>query len=242
MAFDFDYENLELLHSDELSGDFAQWHHEGIGQIFPGPQGGMRLCLIGSRQSREGCMAFFRPTLPDQVAIEYDLTIRSHGGLMINYLAIRGIDGEDMIADAGKLPPRTGIMADYWSRKRGLQSYHVSFSRFDDRSQHTGTCNWRRNPGCYLVAHGADPVNELNRRYRIRLVKDAGHCALYVDGACAHGFVDRDTRRGPVPDSGKFGFRLIGADVLADVERFCVYRVARNERIWAVNEVQSETT
>lgn len=240
MAFDFDYPNLDLLHHDDLSGDFSQWHHEGIGRIAPGPHGFLRLHCLGSRQGSEGCMAFFRPTLPDQVAVEYDLTVRSHGGLVINYLAIRGLAGEDLIADADKLPTRTGIMANYWSRQWGLQSYHVSFSRFNDRGEHTGSCNWRRNPGCYLVAHGMDLVTELNRRYRIRGVKDGGHCALYVDGACAHGFVDRDTRRGPIPDSGKFGFRLIGSDVMADVENFNVYRVARNEKIWNVNEVQPE--
>ena len=198
----------------------------------------MRLHCFGSRQGREGCMAFFRPTLPDRIAVEYDIIIRSHGGLVINYVAIRGIRGEDMIAEADRLEPRTGIMANYWSRQWGLQSYHVSISRFRDAGEHTGTCNWRRNPGCYLVAHGKDYVRELNRGYHIELVKDAGHLALSVDGECAHGFVDRDETRGPIPDTGKFGFRLIGSDVAADVSDFKVRRLGPCEKVWAVNEEQ----
>lgn len=216
-----DYADQDLLHTDDFAG-FDAWHHEGIGEIVPAPDGGMRLHCLASKQGGPGCMAFFRPDLPDQVAIEYDLTIRSQGGLVINYIAIRGLNGEDMIADADRLQPRTGIMANYYALKWGLQSYHVSVSRFNDTGEHTGTSNWRRNPGCLLIGHGLDPVGELNRPYHIRLTKDAGACQLYVDGLFAHGFIDRDTSRYPIPDTGKFGFRLIGSDVMADVARFRV--------------------
>jgi hypothetical protein len=229
---EFDYENAECLHTDNFSAGLEYWHHEGIGAIGPAPGGGMRLHCAGSRQGGEGCMAFFRPTLPDRVAYEYDLTVRSHGGLVINYLAIRGLRGEDMIEECDRLEPRTGIMANYYARKWGLQSYHVSISRFNDAGEHTGTCNWRRNPGSILMAHGVDLVREINRRYRIRIVKDGGHCQLYVDGCCAHGFVDRAAARGPTPDGGKFGFRLIGSDVMADVENFAVFRVKENRKVW----------
>jgi hypothetical protein len=230
---EFDYDDLETLHTDDFKSGFEYWHHEGIGAIGPAPGGGMRLHCTGSRQGGEGCMAFFRPTLPDRIAYEYDLTVRSHGGLVINYLAIRGVSGEDMIEDSGKLEPRTGIMANYYAKKWGLQSYHVSISRFNDKGEHTGTCNWRRNPGSILMAHGVDLVREINRRYHIRIVKDSGHCQLYVDGCCVHGFVDRNTARGAIPASGKFGFRLIGSDVMADVENFAVFRVRENHKIWA---------
>jgi hypothetical protein len=229
---EFDYNNIEQLHADDFKNGFGLWHHEGIGEIKPAPEGGMRLHCHGSQQGREGCMAFFRPTLPDQVAYEYDLTVRSHGGLIINYIAIRGLAGEDMIEDRDKLEPRTGIMANYFAGKWGLQSYHVSVSRFTDGGTHTGTCNWRRNPGSIVMAHGVDMVREINRRYHIRIVKDAGHCEIYVDGCCAHGFVDRNTERGPIPDTGKFGFRLIGSDVAADIENFVVYKVEDKPKLW----------
>ena len=245
----FDYENELLLHSDDFDAGFDQWHHEGVGEIKATPAadgsktsgsgtgdtsggGGMRLHCLGSQQGREGCMAFFRPDLPDLVAYEYDLTIRSQGGLVINYLAIRGMRGEDMIADADKLKPRTGIMGNYFATRWGLQSYHVSVSRFNDKGEHSGTCNWRRNPGMVLVGHGMDLVTEIDRTFHIRITKDQGHCQLYVDGVHAHGFVDRDTARGPIPDTGKFGFRLIGSDVMADIEHFRVYKLKPNPGVW----------
>jgi len=224
------YPNLELLYADDFA-DFNNWHHEGIGDITRAPDGGMRLHCLGSKQGGRGCMAFFRPTLPDQIAVEYDLTVRSHGGLVINYIAIRGLNGEDLIADRDRLEPRTGIMANYFARKWGLQSYHLSFSRFDDAGRHTETSNWRRNPGSLLVGHGLDPCTELHRRYHIRITKDEGHLQLFVDGRFAHAFIDRDSSRYPIPDTGKFGFRLIGADVMADIFAFRVYRVAPSQEI-----------
>lgn len=229
------YANLETLHQDDFTS-FDNWHHEGVGEIGAGPDGGMRLHCFGSRQGSRGCMSFFRPTLPDQVAIEYDLIVQSHGGLIINYLAMRGLNREDLIKDTPRaLPERTGIMRDYWHRDMGLQSYHVSVSRFNDKGVHTGTSNWRRNPGALLIGHGEDLVCEIGKRYRIRVTKDAGHCQLYVDGHFAHGFIDRDILRLPIPDYGKFGFRMIGSDVLADVFDFRVYRIESSSEVWAFN-------
>ena len=229
-----DYPDLELLHQDDFAAGFAAWHHEGVGGIAPGPGGTMRLRCTGSRQGAEGCMAFFRPTLPDQIAVEYTVTILSQGGLMINYLACRGLQGEDLIADRDRLPPRTGIMRNYWDAEFGLQSYHVSVSRFNDKGLHTQTSNWRRNPGTLLVGHGSDPITQVGRPYRIRLTKDRGHGQLYVDGTFAHAFIDRDRARLPIPDYGKFGFRLIGAEVAVDIADFRVHRLASDPETWKI--------
>ncbi len=222
-----DYANKQLLHEDQLT-DVSAWHHEGIGSIGPLRGGGMQLICPGSQQGGPGCMAFFRPTLPDQIVVEYDIVIHSHGGLVINYVAIRGLHGEDLIADADALEPRGGEMKNYFARKWGLQSYHLSFSRFNDQGQHTNTSNWRRNPGCRLAGHGNDLVRELGQKHHICLTKDEGYLQFYVDGVFAHGVVDRDTSRYPIPDTGKFGFRLIGSDVKADVFNFRVYRTETN--------------
>jgi len=230
-----DYENLETLYSDDFE-NFDNWHHEGVGEIAEAPEGGMRLHCFGSKQGGRGCMAFFRPTLPDQVAFEYDIMVHSHGGLVINYLAIRGINDEDMIEDMDRLRPREGIMANYYAVKWGLQSYHVSFSRFNDKGEHTGTSNWRRNPGALLIGHGRDLCTEIGKKYHIRVTKDFGHCQLYVDGVFAHGFVDHDFSR-PIPDKGKFGFRLIGSDVKADVWNYRVYRIPKNDGPWRSNAI-----
>lgn len=227
----FEYPNLETLHSDAFTS-LENWHHEGIGELVKLPQGGMQLHCHGSRQGAEGCMAFFRPTLPDHIAVEYEMVVHSHGGLVINYLAIRGLRGEDLISDASKLPPRKGTMPNYYALKDGLQSYHVSISRFGDKGQHTETSNWRRNPGGHLVGHGIDPCQEIGRRYRIRVVKDRGHLQMFVDGKFAHGFVDWNDAPLTRPDYGKFGFRAIGSDVKIDVFDFKVCRVAANDKQW----------
>lgn len=220
-----DQPNLALIQADDFA-DYSRWHHEGIGSIQRGPEGAMRLHCLGSAQGSRGCMAFFHETLPDQVAIEYDIAIRSHGGLVINYLAIRGLHGEDLIADRDSLPSRTGVMSDYFALDKGLQSYHVSFSRFDDTGRHTQTSNWRRNPGCFLVGHGVDLATDINRRFHIRITKDRGSLQFFVDGTFAHGVVDWRSHPLPIPDHGKFGFRLIGSDVMADVWNFRVHRIA----------------
>ncbi len=225
------YSDLEKLHHTDFSA-LDNWHHEGIGKIEPAPDGGMRLHCFGSQQGREGCMAFFRPTLPDHIAVEYDIVVRSHGGLVINYLSIRGINGEDIIEDRQKLPPRTGVMADYFAERQGLQSYHISFSRFDDQGRHTDTSNIRRNPGGLLMAQGIDPCMTINRTYKIRICKTKGHFQFFVDGVFASDVFDRDESRFPIPDHGKFGFRLIGSDVMADIRDFRVYAIEPQPNIW----------
>lgn len=225
------YRDTQELHRDEFV-TLDQWHHEGIGQLVPAPDGGVRLHCQGSRQGAEGCMAFFRPTLPDHIAVEYDIIVRSHGGLVINYVAIRGLNGEDLITDRDRLPPRTGVMADYFSVKKGLQSYHLSFSRFDDKGVHTDTSNIRRNPGSLLVAQGIDPCMEINRSYHVRLCKTRGHVQFMVDGVFASSCFDRDTAQHPIPDHGKFGFRLIGSDVLADIRHLRVFAIEPQPEVW----------
>jgi hypothetical protein len=219
-----EYENAETLYEDDFSS-LEHWHHEGIGEIQPGPEGGMRLHCFGSRQGGQACMAFCRETFPDHISIEYEVIIRTHGGIFINYLACRGLNGEDLIEQHGKrLAERTGVMANYYSRQWGLQSYHLSISRFNDEGVHSGTSNWRRNPGSILVGHGPDPCKELNTRYAIRIIKDRGHCQLYCDGEFVYAFLDRDIQYLPIPDRGKFGFRCIGSDVMVDVFNLRVRR------------------
>ena len=219
-----DYPDKNFLEEDSFDS-LDRWYHEGAGQLERIEGGGMRLGCLGSRQGSHGCMAFFRPDLPDGIAVSYDLVVNSHGGLIINYLALRGMNGEDVISDDARLKPRAGVMKNYYAAKWGLQSYHVSFSRFGDEGRHTATSNWRRNPGCQLVGHGTDLVTEVGRRYSIRLTKDFGCLQLYVDGVFAHGVIDRAEGRHPVPDWGKFGFRLIGSNVSADVFDFQVHRI-----------------
>ena len=125
-----DYPDRALIEQDSFD-NLEKWHHEGAGQLDLIDGGGMRIGCLGSRLGGAGCMAFFRPTLPDGIAITYDLVVNSHGESIINYLALRGLNGEDVITDISRLRSRSGVMKNYYAAKWGLQSYHVSFSRFE---------------------------------------------------------------------------------------------------------------
>lgn len=224
------YENQELLFADDVNS-LENWFHEGVGELKKISGGGLNLHCFGSFMGDKGCMAFFRKNLPDQVSIEYEITVKSHGGMVLNYIAIRGLKGEDLIEDK-TLEPRTGIMRNYFGLKWGLQSYHISFSRFGDDGVHTQSSNWRRNPGMILAGHGNDPVMELNRKFHIRITKDLGHLQFFVDGVLGHAMIDRDSSEYPIPDHGKFGFRLIGTDVQAEIRNFKVYKIAHDPTVF----------
>jgi hypothetical protein len=58
--------------------------------------------------------------------------------------------------------------------------------------------NWRRNPGLNLMREGPDLCKQIGRWYRIRIVKDGGHCQLGVDGALAHEFTDPGELKSPL--------------------------------------------
>jgi len=197
------------------------WYHEGQGELMlDGDEPGtLRLEILGSKQGAEGSMAFCRTDFPDHIALEYDLKVLTPNGLVITFVAMEGLNGEDMIQD---LPGRTGIFADYVGKDAKLKSYHVSVSRYNDQGEHTGVSNWRRNPGLNLMAQGPDLCREIGQWYRIRIVKDGPTVQLQVNGEVAHGFVDPQTLEFPLPTKGKIGFRAIGSEVKALVRNLRV--------------------
>lgn len=206
---------------EEPFANLDNWHHEGQGELRldADEPSTLRLEIVGSKQGAEGSMAFCRTDFPDHIALEYDLKVLTPNGLVITFVAMQGLHGEDMIRD---LPGRTGIFADYVGRDAKLKSYHVSVSRYDDRGVHTGVSNWRRNPGLNLMAQGPDLCQEIGQWYRIRIVKDGPTVQLQVNGEVAHGFVDPQTLESPLPTAGKIGFRAIGSEVKALVRNLRV--------------------
>ena len=100
------------------------------------------------------------------------------------------------------------------------------------QGEHTDTSNIRRNPGGLLIGQGIDPCMEINRSCHIRICKTRGHFQFHVDGVFASGFFDRDQSQYPIPDYGKFGLRLIGSDVMADISKFRVHAIEPQEKIW----------
>ena len=197
-----------------------EWYHEGGGTMRLEEPGVMRIEIIGSKQGAAGCQAFCRRSFPDRIAVEYDLKILTRNGLVITFLGMAGLNDEDLIT--GGLPAREGVFRDYTGKDALVKSYHVSVSRYNDKGEHTGVSNWRRNPGLHLVGQGEDLCRESDRWYRVRLVKDGSHCELHVDGKLAHEFTDPQALETPLPTAGKVGFRAIGANVQALIRNFRV--------------------
>jgi hypothetical protein len=206
---------------EEPFKDLRQWRHEGSGTMLldTNEAATLRLECVGSAQGKAGAQAFCMQDFPDGVAIEYDLKVLTKNGLVITFLAMKGAKGEDMFAS--EMPARQGVFGDYVRNER-LVSYHVSVSRYDDKGEHTGVSNWRRNPGLNLMNEGPDLCKEINRWYRIRIVKDGKHLQLGVDGKLAHEFTDPEQLKAPLPTDGKIGFRAIGAEVRMLMRNFKV--------------------
>jgi len=198
------------------------WHHEGGGRISSPEPGVLRMECVGSRQGGEGCMAFCRTDFPDGIALEYDVIAHKSNGLLITFVAFQGLSGEDALTD---LPPRSGVFADYVGPDAKVRSYHVSISRYNDSGEHTGVCNWRRNPGLHLMAQGEDPCRVIGRKYAVRIEKSGPRCAIVVDGRPGPAFDDPQRLPGEIPRAGKIGFRAIGSAVILDISQFRVRKL-----------------
>lgn len=204
--------------------DFANldsWHHEGGGELTLPEKNILQLNCIGSKQGSNGCMAFCRKDFPDNICIEYDMRVVTSRGLVITFVASKGRNGEDMLTE---LPARAGIFADYIFNPR-LRSYHVSVSRYNDRGEHTGVSNWRRNPGIFLMAQQDDLCEKIGVWYHITIIKKGTLLQLAVDGKLAGGFIDPDEIPDAIPSDGKIGFRAIGSKVIAQIKNFKVKKL-----------------
>jgi len=209
----------KMLYSDNFE-NLNNWHHEGIGVLDQPEENLLQLNCIGAKQGAAGCMAFCRQDFPDEIVIEYGLKVLSTNGLVINFIAFQGRNGEDMMS----LTPREGVFADYVYNPE-LRGYHVSVSRYGDEGHHTGVSNWRRNPGLFLMAQQEDLCKEPQNWYQIRIIKKEGILQMWVNGKFAGGFKDLDQISEPIPGEGKIGFRAIGKNVVAQIRDFKVYKI-----------------
>ena len=203
-----------VLFEENFSGDLANWHHEGTGTIEIVRPGVMRMDCTGGEQGGIGCHAFCRLDFPDHISIEYTLRVLENNGLIITFIAMRGLNGEDILTE---LPPRKGLFAEYRGHDARMRSYHVSVSRYNDAGEHTGVSNWNRNPGKHLMSQGPDLCKEVGPAYRVTIIKNGLTCQLGVDGVFAHGFTDLGELPDEIPSTGKFGIRAIGSRVVAEI-------------------------
>jgi len=200
---------------EESFANLNNWHLEGLtaGATIPVP-GTLRLACDGSQQGGVGVMAFCKSDFPDNIRIEYDLLVENHNGLLITFVAMQGLHGEDAITG---VPARTGVFDDYVGANASTRSYHVSVCRYDDAGKHTGVSNWRRNPGLHLMTSGKDLCTETGRTYHVAITKQGPHCKVEVDGQAGAEFVDPQALPGPIPTAGKIGFRAIGSKAIFQI-------------------------
>src|SRR3954452_10379724 len=191
----------------EPFNNLNEWHLEGQTDGITIARPAELRIECQSKMGMVGAMAFCRRDFPDHIAFEYDLVVERHNGLLITFVAMRGVNGEDAI---GGVPPRTGVFDDYTGEHASTRSYHVSVCRYEDDGTHTGVSNWRRNPGLHLMTSGTDWCTETGRVYHVRITKDGPRCAVDVNGVRGAAFVDPQTLAGSIPAAGKIGFRAIG--------------------------------
>ena len=211
---------MKLLYGDDFQ-TVDNWYTEGLDTVYPDGNGAMRIECIGSKQGGIGCHAFCKLDFPDNIIIEYNLLVSESNGLVITFIGMRGLGGEDLIDD---LPRREGYFRDYVGEDAKVRSYHVSVSRYDDDGVHTGVCNWRRNPGIHLVGQGEDLCKKIGVKYAIRIEKRGPSCSLLVNGNAGPAFTDPDELPDEIPGPGKVGFRAIGSRVIAEVSQFRIFQ------------------
>jgi hypothetical protein len=209
---------------DEKFENLDRWHLEGLTNGISVADGELHLDCR-SKLGMHGAMAFCKQDFPDDIVLEYEFVVEQHNGLFITFVAMRGINGEDAITG---VPPRQGVFEDYTGEHATTRSYHVSICHYEDDGSHTGVSNWRRNPGLHLMVSGKDWCTEAGRTYQVKITKHGPHCRVEVDGKPGAEFTDPQTLPGPIPTSGKIGFRAIGARA--------VFRV-RNLKVTALAEV-----
>ena len=193
---------------DEHFHNLDRWHLEGQKEAISIPAPGQLRLACESTMGQVGAMAFCKQDFPDNIAIEYDLVVENHNGLLITFVSMQGNHGEDAI---NGVPERKGVFEDYVGENASTRSYHVSVCRYMDDGVHSGVSNWRRNPGLHLMVSGKDLCTEVNKPYHVKICKQGPHCWVDVNGERGAEFTDPQTLPGPIPTAGKFGFRAIGA-------------------------------
>src|SRR3954471_15757335 len=73
---------------EETFANLDRWHLEGMTQGVSIAKAEMRLACEGSQQGAVGTMAFLKESFPDNIAIEYDLLVENHNGLLITFIAM----------------------------------------------------------------------------------------------------------------------------------------------------------
>jgi len=159
---------------------------------------------VVSTSHKKGIHAWFRPDLPGDVWIEYDMTVHSPKGFALVFFSTHTSKNQDILTD---LPPRDGSFGQYVNNPQIL-GYHLSVHRYGTESWVQGA-NLNKNPGKTLIQRNAVdpcPPSEDDRTHHLTLVKTGRRIQFFADDRPVLFYIDDD----PKPyDGGKFGFRQI---------------------------------
>jgi len=158
---------------DKLDSWFIEAKENGSAEIVDGA------LRVTSTSDRKGVHAWFRNDLPDNVRVEYDMTLHGPKGFALMFFCAKGTKGQDIITG---LPARDGTFSQY-VRNDDLRCYHLSVHRMGTTSWVDGA-NLNKNPGKSLIQRNAIdpcPPADGDQTYHMTLIKMVGRIQLLVD-------------------------------------------------------------
>ncbi len=197
----------KLLYESALDapGSIEGWVMEGPG-VTTFKDGWMKMASEETNSAAKGghIVHWCPRDFPESFVAEWEMRITSRSGLCIVFFAARGLNGEDIFDPS--LPERSGIFRQY--NQGAISCYHISYYANTPSSPGRITSNMRKNSGFYLVANGPPGIEPgSDAIHAVRLIRDAAHNQLQVDGKAVIDFMDDGQRYGPVLGGGKIGLR-----------------------------------
>jgi len=182
----------------------ADWKLEGPG-IVKHADGWMRMSSERP-DGPNGHIVHWAPAdFPASFIAEWEIQMLKEDGLCIVFFSAKGMKGEDIFDPA--LPQRDGIFSKYHSG--AIDNYHISYyANNPDLRPGRVTSNLRKNNGFYLADNGPSGIEAgSTETHKARLVRDAEHIQLLMDGKVIIDFIDDGQTYGPVHGGGKIGLR-----------------------------------
>lgn len=189
-------------------------HPESVsGWVMEGP---------GKVEFKEGWMHMFSPNeaghhvfwapqdFPDSFLARWEAqNLETDAGLVIVFLAARGVNGEDIFDPS--LPSRDGTFTQY--TEGSIKSYHISYYANAAHNPDRGHANLRKNNTFTLLQEGKVGIpTDSTDQHQISLVKEGPRVRLYIDERKVIDYTDAtpvvdgvDT--GAALGAGKIGFR-----------------------------------
>jgi hypothetical protein len=198
----------ELLYQSSMASpeSVSDWIMEGPGKVVF-KDGWMHMFSL----NEAGHHVFWAPQdFPDSFIARWEAqNLETDAGLVIAFLAARGVNGEDIFDPS--LPPRDGTFTQY--TEGSIKSYHISYYANAAHNPDRGHANLRKNNTFRLLQEGDVGIpTDSKSKHQMTLVKEGPRVRLYVDDRKVIDYTDTtpvvdgvDT--GAALDSGRIGFR-----------------------------------